>query len=69
MVRDLVGTVSQQRAEMGIPITLDEPKRGMTEVRGVHQRVTGQAYPKVQIITTEQLLTGKRPKMPQSCRT
>jgi hypothetical protein len=31
MVRDLLGTIQAQRAEMGLLITLDQPTRGMEE--------------------------------------
>lgn len=68
MVRDLVGTVEQQRSEMGILITLTEPTKGMREVAdnsGFYvNEFTGTSYPKIQILTTADLLAGKHPVMP-----
>jgi len=68
MVRDLVGTVQQQNAEMGLLITMGEPTRGMVEVaKGSGTYVlpmTGNHYPKVQIISVADLLAHKQPKLP-----
>lgn len=68
MVRDLVGTVEQQKAEMGVFVCLTEPTKGMREVEsksGVYSwPLTGTEYPKVQILTIAELLAGERPKMP-----
>lgn len=68
MVRDLVGTVEQQGADMGVFICLTEPTKGMREVEnnsGTYAwEVDGRAFPKVQIVTIAQLLAGQRPKMP-----
>ncbi|WP_136709394.1 DNA methyltransferase [Agromyces sp. H66] len=68
MVRDLRGTIERQKAELGVLITQTEPTRGMLEE--VHHSgsythpATGQTYPRLQIITTDQLLAGKRPQIP-----
>lgn len=68
MVRELVGTVTRERAEMGILMTLEKTTRGM--VQEVAQSstytspLTGQTYPKIQLVTVGELLDGKRPKMP-----
>lgn len=68
MVRDLVGTVEQQKADMGVFICLSEPTRGMIEVAngsGLYSwPVDGRSYPKVQIITVADLLAHKKPNMP-----
>lgn len=68
MVRDLVGTVEQQGADMGVFICLTEPTKGMREVEnasGTYTWAVGdRAFPKVQIVTIAQLLAGQRPKMP-----
>ena len=67
-IRDLVGTVSQHKAEMGLLIVMTRPTTGMIEVAkksGAYVNVmTGTSYPKVQIVTVADLLAGKRPKMP-----
>jgi hypothetical protein len=62
------GTVQSQNAEMGVHITMTEPSRGVIEAANVcglyTWPVSGQVYPKIQVITVEDLLKGKRPKMP-----
>jgi len=68
MVRDLIGTVDGHKAAMGILVTLEEPTKGMVEAAhhsGIYTlHVNGQGFPKVQIITVEQLLAGRRPRTP-----
>ncbi|HXH58428.1 DNA methyltransferase [Iamia sp.] len=68
MVRDLVGTVEQERADMGLFLCMTPPTAGMIEVarRSGDYRwpVDGRTFPKVQIITVDDLLAGKRPMMP-----
>jgi site-specific DNA-methyltransferase (adenine-specific) len=68
MVRDLVGTVDQQKAEMGVFISMREPTAGMQEVAqrsGIYEwPITGRRYPRIQILTVDDLLAGKRADMP-----
>lgn len=68
MVRDLVGTVARQKAEMGILITLHEPTKGMLQEAakaGMYKWPSNQKdYPAIQIVTVADLLSGKLPKMP-----
>lgn len=68
MVRDLGGTVATQKAEMGVLITNSPPTRGMTDEAnhaGTYEHPHySDAYPRVQMITVDELLSGKRPKMP-----
>lgn len=68
MVRDLVGTVDSQKAEMGVLITMVPPTPGMVEAANHSGSYTwpvnGQSFPRVQIITVPELLNFKRPKMP-----
>ncbi|MGI8752066.1 MAG: DNA methyltransferase [Acidimicrobiales bacterium] len=70
MVRDLAGTVGQERADMGLLIVLDEPTRGMRDVTGRSgtyvNPFNGNEYPKLQIVTVPQLLAGTKPKMPEA---
>jgi hypothetical protein len=66
--RDLLGTLGQHKAEMGVLITMTEPTPGVREVMDhggtyVHP-ANRQACPRVQVITIKELLAGKRPKMP-----
>ena len=68
MVRDLVGTVESQKAEMGVLITMVPPTPGMIEA-AAHSgsytwQVNGAQFPRVQIITVPELLNFQRPKMP-----
>jgi DNA modification methylase len=68
MVRDLRGTLENQRAVGGVLITLETPTRGMVDEANrsglfLAER-HGRSYPKVQIITVADLLGGKRPKLP-----
>ncbi len=68
MVRDLVGTVGSQKAEMGVLITMVPPTPGMVEAANHSGSYTwpvnGQSFPRVQIITVPELLNFQRPKMP-----
>lgn len=68
MVRDLSGTVEAQKAEMGVLITQHEPTRGMIDAANHGGTYThpanGQTFPRLQIITTTELLAGKRPVLP-----
>ncbi len=68
MVRDLAGTVNTQKADMGILITLESPTKGMIDAvnhAGTYTHpANGQVYPKVQVITVPQLLSGAHPNMP-----
>lgn len=70
MVRDLVGTVATQKAEMGLLVLLDKPTKGMVDAAehaGVYTwPANGENFPRVQITTVEELLSGKKPKMPPS---
>lgn len=69
-VRDLLGTVETQKAQMGVLITMTEPTRGILDAvdHGGTYRwpVNNQTYPRVQVITIRELLRGKRPDMPSS---
>ncbi|MFD6830584.1 restriction endonuclease subunit M [Streptomyces sp. TSRI0384-2] len=67
-VRDLVGTVESQQAAMGVFICMKKPTKAMVDAAnhsGVYTYpVNGQKYPRVQLITVEDLLHGKRPNIP-----
>jgi DNA modification methylase len=70
MVRDLVGTAQTQKAEMGVLVLLDKPTKGMTDAAehaGIYAwPVNGTNFPRIQIMTIDQLLSGKKPNMPPS---
>jgi len=59
MIRDLVGTVQRENAEIGIFLTLKEPTKPMvTEAASAGQfEMDGLKVPKVQIVTIEQALS------------
>lgn len=67
-VRDLIGTIHTQKAQMGVLITLGKPSRGIMDAvdhGGTYTLpINGQTFPRVQVITVPELLVGKRPKMP-----
>lgn len=67
-VRDLLGTVQTQDASMGVLITMAEPTRGIIDAvnhAGTYTHpANGQKFPKVQVVTIDQLLKGERPNMP-----
>lgn len=67
-VRDLLGTVNTQKAEMGILLTMATPTRGVLDAvahgGNYTHPATGQVFPKLQVFTVEQLLNGERPQMP-----
>ena len=68
MVRDLSGTIQAQKAALGVMITNQLVTKGMAEAAqhsGTYtQPLTGNTYPKVQIVTVGDLLAGRRPRMP-----
>jgi site-specific DNA-methyltransferase (adenine-specific) len=67
-VRDLRGVVEREKAEMGVLITLQDPTLPMrTEAAaaGIYRSPGwGQDYPRLQIITVGELLSGKRLNAP-----
>ena len=62
-VRELQGAVDTQRAEMGVLITLREPTKQM--LRDAASSSMYGSFPRIQIITVEQLLSGKRLDLPE----
>jgi len=68
MVRDLGGTVAHDdKVDGGILLTLWDPTSGMkqeAQTSGNFTDMLGNSYPKVQIMTVEQLLRGDRPTFP-----
>jgi site-specific DNA-methyltransferase (adenine-specific) len=65
-IRDLVGAMTNQRAKLGIFITLHKPtsamERAAREAESIE--VGGKLRPRVQICTIEELLKGQKPKLP-----
>jgi site-specific DNA-methyltransferase (adenine-specific) len=65
-VRDLIGTMHNQRAKLGVFVTLTEPTSAMVKAAREAESVEagGKLLPRVQICSIEDLLKGKKPKLP-----
>jgi hypothetical protein len=67
-VRDLKGVLEREKAAIGVLISMQEPTAAMkTEAvtAGFYESTLwGRKYPKVQLFTVEELLTGKKVEMP-----
>lgn len=67
-VRDLRGTLEREEAALGVFITLNQPTREMEREAATagfyHSPLTRKDYPKLQIVTIEELLNGAEVKMP-----
>ncbi len=62
IVRELEGVVEREKAQIGVLITLQRPTRGMKEEAvssGFYKSPLGKQYPKIQILTIEELFNGK----------
>ena len=66
MVRELANVVDSQKAKIGVLITLAEPTGPMEDwasQQGLYKTDHG-LFPKIQIVTIEQLFAGKKVEMP-----
>ena len=67
-IRDLVGTLDREKAQIGLFVTLEEPTRDMqaeAASAGVYTAAWSQErFPRVQILTVGALLHGVKPQMP-----
>ncbi|MEO6092028.1 MAG: DNA methyltransferase [Novosphingobium sp.] len=66
MVRDLVGVLEREKAAIGLFVTLHPPTGPMKAeaAKAGFYQWEGERYPRVQILTVEELLNGKRPDLP-----
>ncbi len=67
MVDALRGVVEKESAQMGVFITLQKPTQGMKTTAvsaGFYKSPIGKHYPKIQILTIEELFAGKGIKRP-----
>jgi site-specific DNA-methyltransferase (adenine-specific) len=67
-VRDLVGTITREKAEIGILISMAEPTRDMKKEAasaGFYKSPWG-THPRIQLLTVQELLDGKRIDYPPS---
>jgi site-specific DNA-methyltransferase (adenine-specific) len=69
MVRDLVGVLEREKEPIGVLLTLEPPTQPMvTEAATAgfyHNDFWQKDYPRMQILTVEDMLSGKRPQVPQ----
>lgn len=66
-VRDLIGVVKRESAAIGLFVTLEQPTKPMEQeaiLDGYYHSPLGTDYQKIQILTVEQLLQGKKPDLP-----
>jgi site-specific DNA-methyltransferase (adenine-specific) len=68
MVRELAGTVSGREAQMGLLLTRVPASDGMLKEAVRHgsyiHEATGALFPRIQLLTTGELLAGTQPKIP-----
>ena len=66
MVRDLVGVVEREKAAIGLFVTLHAPTAPMKAeaAKAGFYQWEGERYPRIQILTIEDLLEGKRADLP-----
>ena len=66
-IRDLRGTLEREKAEIGVFITFDEPTKPMIKEAaeaGFYKSSDGSTWPRLQILTIQQILDGKQPEYP-----
>ncbi|MBM6576742.1 restriction endonuclease [Microvirga sp. SRT01] len=68
MIRDLKGTMEREKAPFGLFLTVTPPTRPMREEAASagtwRDPLTDQAFSRLQIITLQELMDGKRPRLP-----
>jgi site-specific DNA-methyltransferase (adenine-specific) len=69
-IRDLAHVIDREKSDIGILITLEEPSKQMiveaAQMAFYHSEGWNQDYARIQILTIEELLTGKKPDLPHS---
>jgi len=72
-VRDLIGVLGREHAQIGVLISLNEPTRPMREEAASVGFYTspwdGHTYPRVQLVTVAELLDGRSIQYPASRHT
>jgi site-specific DNA-methyltransferase (adenine-specific) len=72
-IRDLVGTLEREQAAIGVFITLEPTTKDMqheaVSAGFYHSPIWNKDFPKLQILTIEQLLSGATVQMPPTART
>ncbi len=70
-VRDLRGTIDREDAEIGVFLCFEEPTKPMLREAaeaGLYKSTDGTTYPRLQILTIQQILDGGQPKYPRFAR-
>ncbi len=66
-IRDLQGVLGREKAEIGVFLCFEEPTKPMLRdaaETGFYKSADGTTYPKLQILTIQQILDGKQPAYP-----
>ncbi len=66
-VRDLVGVLAREKAEIGVFLCFEEPTKPMLREAaeaGLYKSSDGTTYPRLQILTIQQILDGRQPEYP-----
>ncbi|MDD5037835.1 MAG: site-specific DNA-methyltransferase [Dehalococcoidales bacterium] len=67
MIRDLGHVIDREKSDIGVFILLEKPTRPMVEeaaMKGFYHSPLGKDYPRLQILTIEEILNGKMPDIP-----
>jgi SAM-dependent methyltransferase len=70
-IRDLRGTIEREEAEIGVFLCFEEPTKPMlreASESGFYIAPDGSKFPKMQILTIQQILKGKKPDYPRFAR-
>ena len=72
-IRDLVGVVEREQAAIGVFLTLEPPTKDMEKeavaAGTYHSTVWNKTFPKIQILTIEEIFNGATVQMPPSAST
>jgi site-specific DNA-methyltransferase (adenine-specific) len=66
-IRDLVGVLTREKAEIGVFLCFEPPTKPMLKEAaeaGFYRSTDGTTYPKLQILTIQQILDGRQPEYP-----
>ena len=66
-VRDLHGVLEREKAEVGVFVSFEEPTKPMLREAaeaGFYRSSDGSTWPRLQILTIQQILDGKQPEYP-----
>lgn len=66
-IDQLIGVVDKEKAAIGVYIAIEPPTRNMIEEArkaGVFESANGKMYPRIQMLTIEEIMHGKQPEYP-----